>query len=252
MKRKFGKAFSQALVMNKDIREFVKHQSLKMMNEDYDVLYALVKHEKLGNGMTFREALLPYFATTSDLEEIELKLPLITIFVPSLPEDSFSAEKWNTENEIPYVAIRLQSSNDVPIISPDGEEYLLESSLIPSYPVVVIKDNERIISNQQIGFSENKSTRVLTSVAGVSYKFVDDIFDRELQRKDGSLNQRTLPESQVDQKLIDAYNIYQGNDGWQRDYIYYGITPSTPNGEFSYDFVEHIRLFRISGDAYTI
>jgi hypothetical protein len=91
-------------------------------------------------------------------------MPLLTIFVPTLPEGSFSAETWNTSADVPFVAIRRSDTNDVPIISPEGEEYLLDASLIPSYPVVVVKENERLISSSQNGFSEIKSQRTLTNV----------------------------------------------------------------------------------------
>jgi hypothetical protein len=250
-KRIFGKSFSKALVADTDLRAFIKSRALKMMNYDYDIPYHLVKHEKLANGKSFRETLLPYFNNEEELATIEQTQPLLTIFVPSLPEKSFSAEKWNTETEIPHVAMRLVTANDIPVIDTNGEEYLIDSELIPSYPIVVIKDNERLISEVQDGFKETKSTRVLTS-DGIKYKFVDDIFDKELQAKNNSANQRSIISVLVDRKLVDAYNIYQNNDGWQRDYIYYNITPSSPNGQFSYDFQEHIRSFKFTtADAIT-
>ena len=245
MKREFGKALSKALVSDEGIRNFVRNKALIMMNGDYDILYALIKNEKLTSGKSFRQSLLGYFDDPNDLAVIESNSPLLTIFVPSLPENSFSAERWNTETEIPYVAIRLSTTNDVPLISPEGEEYLLDSDMIPSYPVIVIKDNERLISEKQEGFMDTKSTRILTSIDGINYKFADDIFDKELQLKNNANNQRVIPYNELDQKLIDAYNIYLSADGWQRDYIYYNIAPSNPNGQFTYSFMEHIRSFRI-------
>jgi hypothetical protein len=67
-----------------------------------------------------------------------------------LPENSFSAETWNTANEEenPVVAVRLSTSNDVPMIDNfNNQEYVVESELIPAYPVIVVKDNERIAFN---------------------------------------------------------------------------------------------------------
>ncbi len=254
LKRVFAKSLSRALASEKEVRSFLRIQSLNMMNEDYDVLYGLVKNSELSNGKTFRQTLIPFFTNEKELEEIESRIPLLTIFIPSLPENSFSAEKWNTDTEVPYVAVRLNTTNDVPIISPEGEEYLLDASLIPSYPIIVVKENERLISNQQSGFEANTSTRKLSSGDGVVYKFVDDLFDRELNlsKSVNNNNQRTIPEGQLDPKIVDAFNIYQMADGWQRDYVYYGITPSSPNGQFSYDFVEHIRSFVFTGDALSI
>ena len=56
------------------------------------------------------------------------------MFVPTLPENSFSAELWNTETQMPFVAIRLNTTNDVPVISPEGEIGTIPSHLIPSFP----------------------------------------------------------------------------------------------------------------------
>ena len=89
---------------------------------------------------------------------------------------------------------------------------------------------------------------MLKSSDGVSYKFAGDIFDNELQTKKGKENLRAIAIPDLDQKIVDAYYLYQSADGWQRDYVYYGITPSRPNSQLSYDFVEHIRSFDIAGD----
>ena len=247
LKTTFGKSLSHALVAEKSVRNFLKVKALEKMNGDYDIPYSLVKHEKLSNGKTLEETLSSYFGGSDELKNIEAQLPLLTIFIPTLPENSFSADKWDTELEIPYVAIRLDDSNNVPIISPEGEEYLLDAELIPSYPVVVIKNNERLIHESQAGFKESKGTRILRSVNGGQYKFVDDIFDTELQIKSSAKDQRLV--SSPDQKLIDAYQIYNSADGWHRDYVYYGIKPSSPNGQFSYDFQETVRYFNFVGDA---
>ncbi len=70
-------------------------------------------------------------------------------------------------------------------------------------------------------------------------------------KKTNSTVKRFTPN--LDQVLIDAYNIYEqqnpGLNGWQRDYIYYGIEPSNPDGPFVYDFQEHLRAFSMSGNA---
>lgn len=232
------------------MRGFLKNEAMKMSNGDYNVLYALVKDKKLSSGKSFEEARAPHFGGLDKLRAIERQAPLLTMFVPTLPENSFSAEKWDADSEIPFVAIRLSSTNDVPIISPEGEEYMLDSELIPSYPVVVIKDNERMMYKGQLGYDQLKSTRVLTNSEGVNYKFVSDIFDSHIQSQRSQENFRLI--TNIDQKLVDAYNIYQGADGWQRDYIYYGLTPGNPNGQLSYDFVEHIRSFNIVGNARSV
>ncbi len=251
LKFEFSKSFSVAISNEPIIRPFLKSEALKMMDGDFDILYALVKEKKLSNGKTFEETLAPHFGGVDKLRKIEEGLPLLTLFIPSLPENSFSAEKWNADAEIPYVAIRLNTSNDVPIISPEGEQYILDSELIPSYPIVVIKENERMVVTGQNGFGQAKGERSFT-IGNKSYKFVDDLFDNELQMAKQRDNLRDVLDWQVDQKLLDAYSIYRNVDGWHRDYIYYNITPSNTVGPIRYDFTEKITYFDIVGSALAV
>lgn len=221
-----------------------------MMDGDYDVPYSLVKHKTLANGKTFEQTLAPYFGKIS-LKDVEDGLPLLTIFVPTLPENSFSAELWDTENQVPFVAIvkNGKNSEDISVLSPEGEWGTIERHLIPSFPVVVIKNSERLTHSVQQGFEESKAARTFHPGNGLTYKFLSDVFDNELVKAPRKENTRVVSPSQIDQKLIDAYNTYKSTDGWQRDMIYYDITPSTPNGSFKYNFVEYIRNFKIAGDA---
>jgi hypothetical protein len=251
LRHSFARGLAAALHESPELRTFIKEEALKMFNYDYDVPYHLVKHQKLIGGKTLRETLAPHFEHPETLATIELSLPLLTLFVPTLPENSFSAESWNAATEVPHVAVRLTSSNSVPLVDYEGNEMLLSPELIPSFPVVVVKDNERLVSDKQKEFAGTESTRILTGAGGRQYKLVDDIFDRELQEKKGA-GGRMVSSSLLDPKLLQAWNIYNNKDGWQRDYIYYNITPQNPNGEFVFDFVESIRSFKFTGDAYAI
>jgi hypothetical protein len=251
LRHTFAHGLAKALHTSPEMRAFIKAEALKMFNDDYDVPYHLVKNEKLSSGKTLRETLAPHFDHPETLATIELSLPLLTLFVPALPEGSFSAETWNTAEEVPHVAVRLTSSNSVPLVDYEGNEMLLAPELIPSFPVVVVKDNERLVSEKQKGFNENTTQRILTGSNGVRYKFVDELFDRELQDKKKAAGRGVLKPF-IDSKLKDAYNIYKNTSGWHRDYIYYNITPQSPNGEFSYDYIETIRSFKFTGDAWAI
>ncbi|SHG63504.1 hypothetical protein SAMN04488109_1170 [Chryseolinea serpens] len=248
LKVMFARSLAKAVASEPAVRRFLKTEAQKMMDEDYDVVYQLVKDTKLGNNRTFRENLLPYFSSEGDLVKIEDRLPLLTIFVPILPEGTFSAEAWDVESQIPDVAIRLRGTNEIPIVKATGEQMILEPDLIPGYPVIVVKNNERLITEKQSGYQDMQTTRILKAPNGLSYRFVDDVFDRYLPKpspKEAGEQRLTKPH----QKLKEAFNIYGHADGWQRDYIYYGITPTHPNGQFSYDFKEYITSFLFTGDA---
>lgn len=114
----------------------------------------------------------------------------------------------------------------------------MESKYIPGFPVVAIKENERLTTN----INASKSLRTLKSSNGVEFKFLDDCFDNSLP----ILAEKTLKSNVPDSKMLISKSIYQGSDGWQRDYIYYDITPSTTRGKFSYDYQEHIYSFRMN------
>src|SRR5690606_31164118 len=121
----------------------LKNEALRKFNKDYDVLYNYVKDKAVGDS-TFRELLLPYFENEDELIQIEYTLEALTIFVPSLPENSFSAETWNTSQETPLVAIRLLNNDKTPVINSEGESFLFDNNVIPGFPVVVLKENERV------------------------------------------------------------------------------------------------------------
>lgn len=180
------------------------------------------------------------------IQDIEHILPTLTIFITSLPMESFSAEKWNTESEIPRVAIKSFLSNDVPIVDAEGKEFVLPSKYIPSFPVVVVKENIRVIHEDHNDFNKYKNTRILRDDDGIKYRFIDNCFDKELKK-----NKRIALTGTLDNKIVNAYSIFQGTDNWHRDHIYYGLSLTENSGPFNYDFEERITSFKFSnGNAY--
>lgn len=244
LQKSFGQALAKALIESKEIRAFLKEQALLMFDKDYDVLYQLVKERPLSNGKSFREALLPYFSSEDQLQDIERKLPLLTIFVPELPEGSFSAHTWNTDDQIPYVALSQKKTNEVPIISDEGEEFVLKGNMIPGFPVVVLKDNERV-TVRSFSSSQGANKRSFQTQDNANFEFIDESFDNlnPVAAANNSSKRATLS---IDPKLIAARNY--GLE-WHRDHIYYNMTPTVPKGEFSLDFREYITSFRfINGE----
>jgi hypothetical protein len=242
LRRDFGQAMAKALKNSQELRAFIKTEALTMFDNDYDVLYLMVKDKMVNGQNTFREILIKYFKDEATLDEIESKIPLLTIFVPELPENTFSAKTWDIINEVPVVGVSLQYTNDVAIIDADEISYMLSSDKIPSFPVVVVKENERVrVADKS---KEPKHAGRKFTADKQQYEFLDDCFD-VTKNKPANTNRVTFS---LDQKIIDAYNTYAGTDGWHRDYVYYGITPSNPNGPFTYDYQEHITTFSMNGD----
>lgn len=287
LKLKFGKAIALAIKENQDLRRFIKIEALKKFNKDYDVLYHAVKDQPLNyrlkanaknsSVLTLSRLLGNYFEDKDELAQIEQQLPLLTIFVPELPENSFSAETWepNDAEQIPVVAIRLETTNEVPMIDVvNNYEYVLEQDLIPGYPVVVIKNNERVVVNNN-SHNFGRSTKVLNTQSGLSYRFLDDdlsnndtslIYDGDGEvDDDGSFGggSGSVPcnpgfavipgrEMNVAPFLKTAHNIFDGaiSQPWQRDNIYYQLTPTvTTNKYVGGKYLEAITYFQLQGDA---
>lgn len=274
LKLEFGRAFALALKDKQELRAIIKEEALKKFNKDYDVMYHLVKNRTLGSSNhTVRSLLVNYFEDENQLIKIENQLPLLTIFVPELPEDSFSAEKWDTSDpdQTPVVGIRLDGINEVPMIDAVNDyEYLLEADLIPGYPVVVIKNNERLVVNTG-NHNFLNSTDILDAGGGLTYMFLDNNFNNAMtpavltQYLDdpigGSGNGGNpcnpsfayVPgrQNNVAQFLKDAYNVFDGivTQAWQRDNIYYGLTPTQNEGAFKGGkYEESITYFRLQGN----
>ncbi|MFV8269092.1 hypothetical protein ACNQGP_04035 [Flavobacterium sp. GT2N3] len=267
LKMKFAESLANALIANQDLRRLVKEEALKKFDKDYDVMYQLVKNKSIipidyngkSNGKidkstlikssqatTFRQAILPFFKNEAELIEIEQKLPLLTIFVPELPLGYFSAETWdvNDENQVPEVAFRLNTSNDIPVIGKDGNKYVIESEVTPGFPIIVIKENERLRVKQNHN-NINKSAK-LANVGFEDFEFIDENFDPNASTN----NPPIVNNNGIDQFLIDSYNVWEGYGpgGWQRDNIYYGLTPSISNGKVSGKYREYITSFAMKGD----
>jgi hypothetical protein len=242
VEREFGKSLAKSLSESRMLRDIIKNKALEMFNDDYEILYEMLKDEKVENNLTVEELITKNLTDKKSLKKLDSDYPTLTILVPSLPEEVFSASKWNVDSEIPKVAVRLTTSNSVPIINSDGSEYLLEGKYTPAFPVLVIKENERVISDKHKDF-KNFKTRSLESKKGAKYRFLDDEFDRKIKK-----SRRFAFTSQLDPKLITAFNTYQNADGWQRDFIYYDITPGQTKGPFRFNFKDGIKSFRMIGD----
>lgn len=252
LKKDFAKALAKIFQTSRQARQLVKNEALKMIDYDYDVLYQLIKDEKLEDGLTLESALQDYLGIDK-INLINSKFPTLTLFVPVLPENSFSAEAWDIDNEVPQVAIRCNYSSDVSMYNAREEENILTPDFIPGYPVVVVKDNERIEVNNYNKFSNSTFDGVANSIytpSGLSYTFIDPIFNNvnKVQLRDRWLNPEIKDEIQ---KSFDAYNVYKTADGWQRDYIYYNITPTNSKGQFNLNYKECLCSFQMQGDPNT-
>jgi hypothetical protein len=167
-------ALAKVFAENKDVRKLIKREALKQFDYDYDVLYMLVKDKKMENNKTLEELLLKYMSK-DDLLTLTQKIPTLTIFVPSLPGESFSAEKWDIEQEIPLVAYKNEE-NSILYVNSEGIVNAFEENEIPVFAIVAIKPSERVIVENTSTRNSNSST-VLQAENGMNFVFEFDEFN---------------------------------------------------------------------------
>ncbi|MCP1386434.1 hypothetical protein [Runella salmonicolor] len=248
LKKSFAISLAKSLKESKMFREILKSEALKQFDEDYDVLYNFIKNKTLENNVKVKDLILKNMDNRAKIKDIERLLPTLTIFVPSLPMESFSASKWNVETQIPKVAIRSFTSNDIPVIDSELNESVIPAKYIPGFPVVVVKENIRLISKNHIDYNRTNTNRILKDSDGGEYKFIDNCFDKEFKK-----NKRIALFGTLNSKIVDAYTIFQNTDNWHRDHIYYGLSLSSSSGPFNYDFEERITSFKfVNGNAYSV
>lgn len=263
----FAKILAKALSSEEDLRDFIRVESLKEFDRDNDILYHQIKDVEVSNGKSFRSKLLNY-TTEGELSKVESELPLLTIFVPTLP--NFDPMDWNTKTEIPMIAVsNMDKIGSISIYDGKEKELKLNPKQIPGFPVLVIKQNERVVvkrsDNNKLAVKNNVIKSLSKSSTNYSYEFIDEAYngslvDKSIKIKNSiSLSKgnsgkisRIAPapnlsnRNAIDQVNVDAYN--SGSE-WHRDYVYYGITPSNPNGKFRNYYSEFITSFKLSPNA---
>lgn len=251
-KEDFAKILAKAVAQEPDLRVFIKNKALTQFDLDYDILYQMVKNDIVSNNETFRQKLIKYSESSEDFSNIESSQPLLTIYVPNLPS-GFSAKTWNTETQIPAVSTASVVNNKVEYYR--GNESAMSEivSKIPGFPLLVVKDNERVIErkNNQQGIASTSTSKTFSSDA-FSYNFLSESFDNNTKPKKDSLRvNRTFNFFPgLDADVRTAYSNQQAYPNlslWQRDYVYYHIDGIyTTTGSLRTNVQEHIRSIRFN------
>lgn len=247
-KVEFAVVLSKAISQEKNLREFIKQEALKQFDMDYDVFYPYVKESMVNDTFSFRDLLLKY-TTKETLEQIEKALPLLTIYVPDYSWiGAFSPEMWDTNDD--EVVVALKEDDDLKIRYNGDVVGVIEENQFADFPLLVIKDNERLIVNT-----------CDTRSGDCSYHFISDAFDASLNNiqtrvdRDNYYEQlydieevgNYLSASELDSKVIAAYNEFGEMPGrYHRDYIYYGITNENSSGIYNNYYKEYIYKIKFS------
>ncbi len=217
----FAQTLSNA-IQDKDIRDFIKEEALKEIDDDYDVIYTYVKNKEMKNGMTFHENIKQYSHNHDVFEWVIDNNKLLTIYVPFL-SGVFSAPKWNVDNQIPVIAVRNNKEEDLKVFGKQNCESL-SRKIKPDFPVLVVKTNERLTD---IDTQTKSLANGLSNEDGVFAYFLDDSFNK-LNKIQTKATQTILRQSSSLNNPLLA-RAYVENKECVRDYIYYGIGPRSGN-----------------------
>jgi hypothetical protein len=219
-----------ARAMNDEqVRSFFKEEANRQIDQDYDILLALVKDKPISDdGQTLGEYLGKLHGDDEEVANMLRADPLLTLLVPRLTDIGFSAEEWQTDRLVPGVAIRDLKSADKTIHAflANGTRVKLSLEETPSEPFLVLKGNERIVVSDQSDARVNAQQQIAT-VDGLSFQYADPAY--KPRPAGGEKNAREInqePVAAIDPKIMRAFEIERKYPGFdERIHIYYGIDP---------------------------
>jgi hypothetical protein len=243
---KFANILSQVVYDQKGVREFLKKESVKQFDKNYDVLYFLIKDKKIGD-QSFRDIIMEY-SSVEEIEEIEENVPLLNILIPEIELFNVHPESLDTEDrEIP---VAISKKNYTSILFNGKEELRVEKGHVPNFHLFVVNENSRVVI---------PSGRVKTSSCGEdkSIEFISPNYDGT-NVGENSTRTKSISASYnvVGQKTIDAFKYFYADNGsinqraLQRDYVYYGITPANQKGRMNHGVSEYISYIEVNPSAY--
>ncbi len=237
----FAETLSKIVYDRQDVREFLKEEAIKQFDKNYDVLYALVKDKEIG-GTTLRNLLVEY-SSEAKIATIEENIPLLNILVPKIAIFGIAAENMDcTDPEIP-VAVSKEKATTLYL---NGEYAVdLEKGEIPDFHTFVVNENSRVIVD------------AITRSGEQTFTFISPNYDGSIREDEEPQTRSTaMTAAEVGAKAVTAYNyFYADNSGsnsrsYQRDYIYYGITPANGNGTLNRLVSEYISFLEVDPKAY--
>ena len=225
------------------VRDVIRNEALKMFDNDYDVLLQLVKDREIQPGLSLIDYLSSLGLTDEMRNRLESELPLLTIMTPTLK--NFSAASWNTASDIPLVAVINSGFNEkqrtpIPAFDYQGNTYRLKSYEPPAIPVIVVKENERMIAQPKSGPGQrtDKSNFVFGNQA-TDFYFLDDQFNRQ-KTGDPAITSK-LDVNIFDVGILNKLTFAFSNKvPSQRDYVYYNIANASDSGKLNLLYAEYL------------
>lgn len=158
----FSKNLAEAL-KDKEFRVYLKNESLKQIDGDYDVYLRTLWEEGKKEDSQFKKMIqndlyLKSNSAKGQLPNLEINDPNLMIYIPS-------PEQWNPDSEIPVVCYLPLNFNEDEIrylkgYNHNGHEVKISTEKQPDFPVMIIRKSETIEDN--FDFKGNNSYEALS------------------------------------------------------------------------------------------
>lgn len=248
--QQFSQILSKAVHSNQNIRNFLKEQALRKIDNGYNIFYPLAKNEQIGDRV-FKDILADFEEKVGSLEEIERNVPLLNIHVPEI--GNLKVANIDT------------SDDEIPVLFQDKLYYdgeimdTLSSDEIPGFNLFVVCESSSICS-------KNRSTRSMNNCSlNETYEYVDPVFNpsyvntfssrasveyEDLEEK--YTEKGYVPSKDLDPLLIQAYNNSKGQKRATRYLMYYGLNSVNQDPTaMKPDIKDCIFRFKIAEDAFS-
>lgn len=227
----FSIILSKAVLNDSELRRFIKEEALYQFDNDYDVFYPWIKDKIVYRDYSFRDILSKY-DSDNVLNRIEKELPLLNIYIPDWSWlGAFSVNSWDlTDTDI---IISYDYGNiDHPIIYNGSFMGYLESGLFPTFPVMIVKNNERM------------TVTSATRSGDYCYDYSEDVFkpnnDTRVEIETTYIYPATAPGSNFVNASSFSKKCPESVAGWneygldtfgaQRNFVYYNIPKGSTVG----------------------
>lgn len=241
---KFSSVLSEIVTEDECLRSYLKSEAVSEFDMNYDILWAKVRDEIIGN-CSLRQKVVN---KTSEkfVSQLECIIPRLNILFSELPNGASAKEYDPSNNDLP-VALRL--GEKILLFSNGLCEDTLALDEIPLFNVLVVNENTKVkVSSPTRGCS-------------MDYYFIHPEFDNRKNAATRS-GDEMISALQIENPSVlysDAINAYkyfytvedgQNSYKYQRDYIYFGITPDKPEGKFDGNVREYISFIKVSPKAF--
>ena len=248
--KRFSEILSKSIYENSNLRKFLKEEALKKFDNDYDILYQIIKNKTI-DGVTFKDLLISN-SSEKEISDIEKNIPLLNILIPNIEMFNINASNLDVnDNDIPVIFAK----GDKNIYYFNGKEDLITSKEeIPSFHSFVVNENntiEKIIIPNSNNNLQSKSINFEEPII----TFISSIYDNRFPTATKILNKISFSDD-ISNLVRDSYKYFYSDYGdkyqksFQRDYIYYGMTPDSSEGYLNNNIKEEINFLSINPNNY--